>query len=143
MRKLTVLALLSAAFVAAPAGAATTALTYKGQATSTDRSFKYGKVTIKRKGTKVTNIEIKAVTANCSGQSLLRTIVFRAGNRDHKVISGSPTIKGGKMKLTFLPEASVEDVQDTIEIKFSGSKATGKFVEKGLCSAGGVFTAKR
>lgn len=143
MHKPTILALLSVALIAAPAGAATTAYTYKGQATNADKSFRYGKVTIKRKGAKVTNIEIKAVTANCSGQSLLRTIVFRDGNRDHKVISGSPKIKNGTMKLTFLPEASVEDVQDTIQIKFSGSKASGKFVEEGLCSAGGVFTAKR
>src|SRR5688500_2073817 len=97
--KLTLVAVLYTALlvVALPAGAATKTLTYKGQATSTDTSFKYGKVTIKRKGAKVDYIEIKAVSASCNGTSLLRTIVYRSTNKDHKIIKGSNEIKGGKM----------------------------------------------
>jgi hypothetical protein len=143
MRKWTVLFLIAAAIVAVPAGAATKASTYKGQATSLDRTFKFGKVTIKRTAKKVTYVEIKAVTAYCSGQPLLRTIVFKDGDPEMKVVSGSSRIKGGKMKVTFLPVADIEDAKAEIEISFSGKRASGKFQETGLCGDSGRFTAKQ
>ena len=143
MRRTLLLLIAVTALIAVPATAATKTHTYKGQATSVDPDFKYGKVTIKRKGARVAYVEIKAVTATCSGQALLRTIVYRHGSKEMKVLSGGSAIRGGKMKVKYLPEKTVEDAETTIQMTFNGSKVKGKFKEEGLCSDEGLFKAKR
>ena len=146
MRKLTLLAAALAAvaaLVAAPAGAATKTLTYKGKATNVAKDFNYGKVTVKRQGNKVTYVEIEAVTSSCTTGSILRTLVYSAKSKDHKITSGSNKIKGGKFAIKFLPVSDIDDDEITMSIKFSGSRATGSFSEEGLCNNEGVFSAKR
>jgi hypothetical protein len=145
MRKLLVLALVAVAatVVSSPAGAATKVLTYKGKATNAAKDFNYGKVIVKRQGSKVTYVEIQSVTSSCTTGSILRTLVYSAKSKDHKVTSGSNKIKGGKFAIKFLPVSDIEDDEITMSIKFSGSKATGSFSEEGLCNNEGVFSAKR
>jgi hypothetical protein len=131
-------AALAVAFpLAAPAGAATQ--TYRGQATSVDPGFRYGKVTVKRSGARVTFVEIKAVTAYCAGQPLLRTIVFRPSMQ---VVSGSNRISRATMRITYRPVRSAES-WTRLKIVFSGRRATGTFDETGLCTDRGRFTASR
>ncbi len=121
---------------AAPAHAADT---YRGQATSTDPSFRYGKVTVKRTNARVTFVEIKAVTAYCAGQPLLRTIVYRPSMQ---AIEGSNRILRGSMKITYRPVRSAES-WTRLTIRFSGRRAIGVFDETGLCTDRGRFTARR
>lgn len=129
--------------VAGFAGAQVSTQTYKGTATGLDGKFRYGAVTVKRRDGKVTFVEIKAVTANCSGQALLRTIVFSPASRSIRILSGSSKINRGVMKVVFLPVKSVPDARTTIRIVFSGRTATGSFNEADICTDRGKFTAKR
>ena len=131
------LATVSALLLAGPAGAVT--VTYRGQATSVDPGFRYGKVTVRRVGTRVTFVEIKAVSAYCAGQPMLRTIVFRPGMQ---VISGSNRIVRGVMRITYRPVRSAKS-WTRMRIVFSGRRATGTFDETGLCTDRGRFTAAR
>ena len=94
------LATAGALLLAGPAGSATPTLTYRGQATSVDPGFRYGPVTVRRVGFRVTFVEIKAVSAYCAGQPLLRTIVYRPGMQ---VVSGSNRINRGVMRITYRP----------------------------------------
>ena len=128
---------------AGPADAATIQ-TYRGQATSVDPDFRYGRVTVKRVGARVTFVEIKAVTANCSGQALLRTIVYRSSSREMQVVSGSNRIsRTGTMRLTYRPDRGTQNAVTRLRIVFSGRRATGTFDETGLCTDRGRFTAAR
>lgn len=133
------LLVLGAALLAGPAVAGQTTYTYRGQATSVDPSFRYGKVTLKRVGARVTFVEIKAVTAYCASQPLLRTIVYRPGMQ---VVSGSNRISRGTMRITYRPVRSAES-WTRLKITFSGRRATGTFEETGLCTDRGRFTASR
>lgn len=133
------LATVGALAVAGPAGSAPAPVTYRGQATSTDPGFRYGPVTVRRVGLRVTYVEIKAVTAYCAGQPLLRTIVYRPGMQ---VVSGSNLISRGVMRITYRPVRG-SDSWARIRIVFSGRRATGTFDETGLCTDRGRFTATR
>ena len=135
---LIVIALL--ALAAAPAGAASV-VTYKGKATSLDRSFKYGKVTIKRRGEKVTSIKIESVTTTgCGG---FMTVVFAPSDPELEIVSGSARIRNGKLSVTYRPTRDVEDQTTTIKATFKGSKVTGRFESGDLCGNEGRFTASR
>jgi len=136
------LTLVAAIALAAPATAGSTA-TYKGRATSTDKSFKYGKVTVRTKGSKVTNLKIESVTTNgCAGVSAI-TIVFAPGNRDQEIVGGSATIKKGKLTVSFRPDKTVEEQITSIRATFKGKSVTGQFESVGICTNAGRFTAKR
>ncbi|HEX8122921.1 MAG TPA: hypothetical protein VF549_16840 [Solirubrobacteraceae bacterium] len=133
------LALALTLLVPATVGAAGPAGTYKGRATSVDRDFKYGKVTMKVKGSKVTMLKIESVTTTgCGG---FMTVVFAPSSA--QITKGSAQIKGGKLSVTYRPEPSVEDQTTTIKATVKGGKATGTFKSGDLCVNEGRFTAKR
>ena len=134
------LAALVAVALAIPAGAASTQ-TFKGRATSTDKSFKYGKVTVKRKGSKVTSVKIESVTTTgCGG---FMTLVFTPSDKDLQIVSGSARIKDGKLSVKYRPDRSVDDQTTTLKAKFKGSSVSGTFSSGSLCVNKGRFSAKR
>lgn len=134
----------AAVVLATTATAFAASSTYTGTATNTKGDFKYGKVTVKRSGSKVTRVEIKSVTASCSFGSGLRVIVFNPKDKGQSIVGGSGKIKSsGKMVVTFRPDKTVEDQLTSLSLKFSGSKVTGTFSEVGPCTDKGKFTAKK
>jgi hypothetical protein len=118
-------------------------VTYNGTATGLDGKFRYGPVKVQRRGTRVTFVEIKAISATCAGTSLLRTIVFRPASRSQRIVSGSTLISRAVMKVTFLPDKTTPENKVILKITFSGRNATGQFNESGLCYDVGKFTARR
>ena len=126
--------------IAAPATAGT-AGTYKGKATSMDRDFNYGKVTMKVRADKVTSLVIEAVTTDgCGG---FMDVVFAPKDPETQIVEGSARIKNGRLSVTYRPVRSIEDQVTTIKARFSGSKVTGTFESGTLCNNGGRFTAKK
>jgi hypothetical protein len=127
--------------LAAPATAGT-AGTYRGKATSTDRSFKYGKVTMKVAGGRVRLLEIKAVTTSgCGG---FMDVVFAPKDKKHiQIVKGSAKLKGGRLSVTYRPDKTVEDQQTTIKARVRGSKVSGTFKSGYICGNDGRFTAKK
>jgi hypothetical protein len=131
------LALVASLALPAVAGAAT----YRGKATSTDRSFKYGKVTVRTRGSRVTKIEIESVTTSgCGG---LMTVVFAPNDPETEIVKGSARIRDGRLSVTYRPVRSVEDQTTTIKARFSGGRVTGTFESGDLCVNDGRFTARR
>lgn len=122
-------------------GAASADGTYKGRATSTDPSFKYGKVTMKVRGGKVTRLKIESVTTTgCGG---FMTLVFNPSYPSTEITKGSARLKNGRLSVTYRPEKTVEDQTTTIKARVSGGKVTGTFESGDLCVNEGRFTAKR
>ena len=141
-RSLALLTLLTALALglAAPALAGT-AGTYKGKATSMDRDFKYGGVTMKVRGGKVTSLVIKAVTTTgCGG---FMDVVFAPRDPETRIVSGSARLKNGRLSVKYRPVADIEDQTTEIKARIRGSKVTGTFESGALCSNAGRFTAKR
>ena len=139
-RSLVSLALLAALALAAPADAGT-AGTYKGRATSMDRDFKYGKVTMKVRGGKVTSLVIKAVTTTgCGG---FMDVVFAPNDPETQIVKGSAKLQAGRLSVTYRPVKSVEDQTTTIKARIVGSKVTGTFKSGGVCVNEGRFTARK
>lgn len=135
-----VLALVAAAVLAAPADAGT-AGTYKGRATSLDRDFRYGAVTMKVRGGKVTSLVIKAVTTTgCGG---FMDVVFAPRDPEVQIIRGSARLRGGRLSVTYRPVRSVEEQTSTIRARIVGSKLTGTFESGVLCNNAGRFTARK
>ena len=131
------LALLVCLAVPATVGAAT----YRGKATNMDRDFKYGKVTMRTKGAKVTYLEIEAVTTTgCGG---FMTVVFAPKDPETQITKGSARIRNGRFSVTYRPVRSIEDQTTTIKARVTGSKVTGTFESGDLCVNEGRFTAKR
>src|SRR3712207_7384589 len=90
--RLIVIAVFVALAVAAVAHAAPRSGAWKGQATSTDTDFKYGKVSFRVKGNTVRNLKIEGVTVSgCGG---FMTIVVP-----------KLTIKGTKLSGSYKPVA--------------------------------------
>ena len=117
------------------------AATYKGKATNMDRDFKYGKVTVRTKGAKVTYIEIESVTTSgCNGNM---TLVFAPKDPETQITKGSARIKNGRLSVTYRPVRSIEDQTTKIYARVTGSKITGTFESGDLCVNEGRFTAKR
>ena len=136
-----VLALVALLALPTTVGAAGTAGTYKGRATSMDRSFKYGKVTMKVRAGKVTKLEIESVTTTgCGG---FMTVVFAPNDPETQIVSGSARIRNGRLSVKYRPVKDIEDQTTTIKARVSGGKATGTFESGGLCVNEGRFTAKR
>jgi major membrane immunogen (membrane-anchored lipoprotein) len=122
-------------------GAASADGTYKGRATSMDRSFKYGKVTMKVRGGKVRNLKIEAVTTTgCGG---FMTLVFAPSDPSTQITKGSAKLKNGRLSVTYRPDKTVEDQTTTISARVKGGKVTGQFASGDLCGNEGRFTAKR
>jgi len=139
-RSLVSLALLAALALAAPADAGT-AGTYKGRATSMDRDFKYGKVTMKVRNGKVTSLVIKAVTTTgCGG---FMDVVFAPKDPETQIVKGSAKLQSGRLSVTYRPVKSVEDQTTTIKARIVGSKVTGTFKSGDLCVNEGRFTARK
>jgi hypothetical protein len=134
-------ALVAALALAAPATAGS-AGTYRGKATSLDRSFKYGKVTMKVSGGRVRKLEIEAVTTTgCGG---FMDVVFAPGDKENiKIVKGSAKLGNGRLNVTYRPDKTVEDQQTTIKAKITGSKVTGTFESGDLCVNAGRFTARK
>lgn len=121
--------------------AAAGAATYRGKATSMDRSFKYGKVTVRTRGSKVTKIEIESVTTSgCGG---FMTVVFAPNDPETQIVKGSARIRDGRLSVTYRPVRSVDDQTTTIRARFSGGRVTGTFSSGELCVNQGRFTARR
>jgi hypothetical protein len=138
-RSIVVLPLVLAVSLSSPA-AAGPARTYKGKATSTDATFKYGPVTIKRSGTKVTLVKVESVTTTgCGG---FMTVIFAPKDKETQIVKGSATIKGNRLSVTYRPVRSIENQTTTISATFKGSKVTGTFKSGNLCGNAGRFTAK-
>ena len=140
MRSLSIpvlLALIVSLAIPATVGAAV----YKGRATSMDRDFKYGKVTMRTKGAKVTNLKIEAVTTTgCGG---FMTVVFAPNDPETQITKGSARIKNGRLSVTYRPVKSIEDQTTTISARVTRSKVTGTFRSGDLCGNEGRFTARR
>jgi len=144
MRPCALLAVLAAAAcltLPASVGAAST-VTYKGRATDTGGKFKFGKVTVKVRGQKVTNVTIEAVTTTgCGG---FMTLVFAPSNKETFITKGSATLKDGRLAVTYRPVKDIEDQTTTLRAKVRGGKVTGgTFKSGGICVNAGRFTAKR
>ena len=101
---------------------------WSGQATSKDRSFKYGKVTFRVRGNTIRNLKIAAVTVSGCG-----------GFKD--VVVPRLRIRGTRFAGSYEP---VPGVDDTIIVRgrISGGKATGTFSEGPTCVGEGRFTAR-
>ena len=140
---LAVLAMLVFALAPAGAGGASSTATYKGKAKSLVGDFEYGKVTVKRKGARVTRVKIEAVTATCPFGTTNRTIVFNPRDSAIQIMSGSNRIRGGRMTVTYRPDKTVEDQKTTLRVKFRGRRATGTFSETDICVDEGKFSARR
>jgi hypothetical protein len=141
MRRLLPVLVLVACLAVPPAVGAITTSVYKGRATSTDRDFKYGRVTVKRRGAKVTHIKIESVTTTgCGG---FMTLVFAPSDPETQITKGSARIRDGRLSVTYRPVRSIEDQTTTIRARFSGSKVTGTFKSGDLCVNEGRFTARR
>ena len=141
MRRLALLlSVVGLLLIAAPATAGT-AGTYKGKATSMDRDFNYGKVTMKVRANKVTSLVIEAVTTNgCGG---FMDVVFAPKDPETQIVKGSARIKDdGRISVSYRPMRSIEDQVTTIKARIRGSRVTGTFESGTLCSNGGRFTAK-
>ena len=141
-RSLALLTLLAglALALAAPAVAGT-AGTYKGKATSMDRDFKYGGVTMKVRGGKVTSLVIKAVTTTGCGEFM--DVVFAPKDPETQIVKGSARLSGGRLSVTYRPVADVEDQTTKIKARIRGSRVTGTFASGTLCGNEGRFTAKK
>jgi hypothetical protein len=136
-----VLALLALLALPAAVGAAGVNGVYKGRATNMDRDFKYGKVTMRVRGGKVTKLEIEAVTTSgCGG---FMTVVFAPNDSETQITKGSARIRNGRLSVTYRPVRSIEDQTTTINARVRGGRATGTFESGDLCVNEGRFTAKR
>ncbi len=121
-------------------GAANT-VTYKGRATSTDKDFKYGKVTMKVRGGKVLTLKIEAVTTTgCGG---FMTVVFTPAYPGTQIVKGSARLRDGRLSVTYRPDKTVEDQTTTMKALVRNGKVTGTFKSGDLCGNEGRFTAKR
>jgi major membrane immunogen (membrane-anchored lipoprotein) len=137
----TLFVLVVAAAVAVPAHAAGPNGNYRGKATSLDRDFNYGKVTVRVKNNKVRFLKIEAVTTTgCGG---FMDVVFAPDDPATKIIGGSATIKNGRFSVKYLPYDEVEDQSTSITARFSGGKVTGTFESGSICGNAGRFTAKK
>lgn len=141
MRRLLVLLTLTmTAALVVPAAAGTTRV-YKGKATSTDRDFKYGAVTMKVRGGKVRKLEIESVTTTgCGG---FMTVVFAPSDPETQIVKGSARIRNGKLSVTYRPVRSIEDQTTTIKATVGARRATGTFRSGDLCVNEGRFNARR
>lgn len=117
------------------------AKSYTGKATSTDRSFRYGKVTVKTAGAKVTLVKIESVTTTgCGG---FMTVVFAPKDKETQIVGGSATIKGGRLAVRYRPVRSIPDQTTELRARITASSVSGTFRSGGLCVNAGRFTAKR
>ncbi len=117
------------------------AAVYRGKATSMDRSFKYGKVTMRTRGSKVTKLEIESVTTSgCGG---FMTVVFAPNDPETQIVKGSARIRDGRLSVTYRPVRSVEDQTTTIKARVTGGRVTGTFASGDVCVNEGRFTARR
>ena len=123
-----VLVSISLGAVAVDAVAAARAGAWRGQATSKDGSFKYGKVTFRVRGSTIRDLKIESVTVSgCGGMKTI--FVPRA------------RISGTRFSATYKP---LPDVDDEIKVRgtISGRTARGTFSEGPLCGGEGKFTAR-
>ena len=116
--------------VAVPAGSAEAAArggSWRGQATSTDRDTKYGKVSFRVSGSKITRFTLRGVPVpDCGGTKVV--VVFKL------------RIRGTK----FSGRASDEATGDVAVVRgtISGGRARGTFSTGPKCGAKGRFTAR-
>ena len=125
-----VLVSLASGAVAADALAGARSGAWRGQATSTNTSFKYGKVTFRVRGSYIRNLKIESVTVSgCGGLGMKTVFVPKV------------RIRGTRFSASYKP---VPDVDDVIIVRgtINGSKAKGTFSEGPLCEGEGKFTAR-
>lgn len=114
---------LVATAVAAPSGV------WKGKATNMDRDFRYGKVSFRVSGSKMTNLKIEAVTVSgCGGFTTL--------------VIPKLTIRGRRFTGAYQPVKGTDQIVSA-NGTFSGSTAEGTFSAGPLCRGAGRFTARR
>ena len=118
----------TASTVAPAADAAVRSGAWKGQATSTDTDFKYGKVSFRVKGKTIRNLKIESVTVSgCGGMMTL--------------VVPKLTIKGSKISGSYKPVADSDQII-IVTGTIKGSKAKAKFTAGPTCVGEGRFTAK-
>ena len=125
-----VLGSLALGAMAVDAGAAARAGAWRGQATSKDSDFKYGKVTFRVKGSFIRDLKIESVTmSGCGGLGMKTVFVPKV------------RIRGTTFSGSYKP---VEDVDDIIIVRgtINGRTAKGTFSEGPLCEGEGKFTAR-
>jgi hypothetical protein len=133
-------ATIAALALTASAPAAGTA-TYTGRATNKAGDFRYGKVTMKVRGTRVTTLKIEAVTTTgCGG---FMSVIFAPSDPETQITKGSATLRAGRLSVTYRPVRSIEDQTTTISARVRNGKVTGTFASGDLCVNEGRFTAKR
>ena len=116
--------------VAADALAAARAGAWRGQATSKDGSFKYGKVSFRVRGSFIRDLKIESVTVSgCGGLGMKTVFVPKA------------RIRGTRFSAAY---KTVPDADDTIIVRgtINGRSARGTFSEGPLCEGEGKFTAR-
>jgi hypothetical protein len=126
--RLIVITVLVSLTVAVVAHAAPRSGAWTGQATSTDTSFKYGKVSFRVSGSTIRNLKIEGVTVSgCGG---FKTIVVPRLR-----------IRGTKFSGSYKP---VPDVDDTIIVRgtITSRSAKATFSEGPTCVGKGRFTAR-
>ncbi len=140
LRKVLALCIVAVLALAVSASAAGTT-TYKGRATNTAGDFKYGKVTMKVRGAKVTSLTIEAVTTSgCGG---FMTVVFAPSDPETQITKGSARLVGGRLSVTYRPVKDIEDQTTTIRARVRGGRVTGTFASGDLCGNEGRFSARR
>lgn len=127
--------------LAVPASAGT-AGTYRGQATSLDPTFKYGKVTMKVANGRVRLLKILAVTTTGCG-NFMDVVFAPTDTKNIRIVKGSAKLVNGRLSVTYRPDKTVEDQTTTMHARIRGSKVTGTFKSGVICENAGRFTAKK
>ena len=129
-KRLIVVRLLLGSLATTDALAAARAGAWRGQATSKNTDFKYGKVTFRVKGSYIRDLKIESVTVSgCGGLGMKTVFVPKV------------RIKGTRFSASYRP---VPDVDDIIIVRgtIKGRSAKGTFSEGPLCEGEGKFTAR-
>lgn len=140
MRRM-LLMVVATAGLAIPAQAAGPDGTYRGQAKSLQSDFRYGKVIVKVKRSKVTYLEIEGVTTTGCGGYM--DVVFAPNDPDTQIIGGSAKIRNGRFTVKYRPSRDIEDQDTFIKARFRGGRVSGTFESMSLCQNAGRFTATR
>src|SRR5688500_6418437 len=125
---LAALACVPAVGVAEGASAAAEPGRWRGQATSKDGTFKYGKVTFRVRGRTIRKLKIEAVTVSGCG-----------GFKD--IIVPKARIRGKRFSATYKPVPGSDEVI-IVKGRISVRRASGTFSEGPLCVGEGKFTAR-
>jgi hypothetical protein len=125
---LSMVAVIALGAMAVDASGKARAGSWKGQATSKDGTFKYGKVSFRVRGSFIRNLEIESVTVSgCGGMKSIVVPKLR--------------IRGNRFSGSYEPVPGVDDII-IVRGTISGRSARGTFTEGPTCQGEGKFTAR-